>query len=223
MNSDVSILVEQRTNALVIPNDAIGTPQDIAQAAVALHIDQTTVQQTLGSVGGSGRGGRRGGGRGDTTAAAKTTTTAPNGAPLGRGQRGGGAAAESTTALRVDTMGGRTRIVDSASGALAGVSDTNVVSGGTSSAEPHPAVVLVLVNGQWTPRRVTLGIGNYDQTEVLSGLQQGDRVALVSEIRVQASRDSSLSRIQSRSGLPGMGGGGTKGGAARGGSRGGGI
>jgi len=38
---------------------------------------------------------------------------------------------------------------------------------------------------------------------------------------VQASRDSSLSRIQSRGGLPGIGGGGARGGGSRGGKRGG--
>jgi hypothetical protein len=112
--------------------------------------------------------------------------------------------------------------VDSAGGAIAGVSDTSTVSGGLAATEPHPAVVLVLQNGKWTPRRVILGIGTYDATEVISGLQAGDKVALVSEIRVQASRDSSLSRIQSRGGLPGIGGGAGRGGGARGGgSRGG--
>lgn len=64
-----------------------------------------------------------------------------------------------------------------------------------------------------------LGIANYDATEVVSGLQEGDRVALVSEIRVQAARDSSLSRMQSRGGLPGIGG--NRGGGGRGGGGGG--
>jgi len=96
-----------------------------------------------------------------------------------------------------------------------------MVSGGVPGSEPHPAVILVLQNGKWVPRRVVLGIGTYDVTEVISGLQQGDKVALVSEIRVQASRDSSLSRIQSRGGLPGIGGGGARGGGSRGGKRGG--
>jgi hypothetical protein len=106
-------------------------------------------------------------------------------------------------------------LVDSAGGSVEGVSDTNTVSGGTASEEPHSAVILVIQNGKWVPRRVTLGVGNYDVTEVLSGLSPGDRVALVSEIRIQASRDSSLSRMQSRSGLPGMGGGGSRGGGGR--------
>jgi HlyD family secretion protein len=185
MNSDVSILVEQRADALVIPNDAIGTAQDLMQAAVALGVNTDSVRQLSSSTraGGSGRG-----------------------AGIGRGTKRGRGALH----------------VDSAGGAIAGVSDTSTVSGGLAATEPHPAVVLVLQNGKWTPRRVILGIGTYDATEVISGLQAGDKVALVSEIRVQASRDSSLSRIQSRGGLPGIGGGAGRGGGARGGgSRGG--
>ncbi|MGH7616785.1 MAG: efflux RND transporter periplasmic adaptor subunit [Gemmatimonadaceae bacterium] len=173
MNTDVSIMVEQRTNALVVPNDAIGTQQDIAQAIVALGGDLSTLTQTSGQSKGSGRG------RG------------------GRSGTGG-----SASAGRGPTHS------DSAGGSVTTPSDTSVL------ASAHPGLVLVLENGQWTARRVTLGIGNYDDTEVISGLEAGDRVALVSEIRVQASRDSSLSRIQSRSGLPGIGGGG---GGARGG------
>ena len=197
MNSDVSILVEQRANALVVPNDAIGTPQDLMQAAVALGVNTDSVARlprpaVVAGSWAAGRGGRgrgAGGARGTKRGTAGAATSPPH--------------------------------VDSAGGAIAGVSDTNMVSGGVAGSEPHPAVVLVLQNGKWVPRRVVLGIGTYDVTEVISGLQPGDKVALVSEIRVQASRDSSLSRIQSRGGLPGIGGGGARGGGSRGGKRGG--
>src|SRR5262249_11232605 len=73
MNTDVSILVEQRTNALVIPNDAIGTQQDIAQAVVALGGDRAAATQVASqSRSGNGRGGGRRGGRGDSTGARRT-------------------------------------------------------------------------------------------------------------------------------------------------------
>ena len=198
MNSDVSILAEQRLDVLVIPNDAIGTPQDVAEAATALGVDQVALQKVLATSGGGrtqgGRRGSRGGGRGGAAAGTAGDAKMPDHQRAAR-------------ALTVDTTGDATRMVDSASGALSGVSDTNNVAGGVASTGPHPAVLLVLQNGTWTPKRVLLGIGNYDQTEVLSGLQQGDRVAMVSEIRVQAARDSNLTRIQGRMGLPGMGGG----------------
>lgn len=188
MNSDVSILVEQRANALVIPNDAIGTAQDLMQAAVALGVNTDSMRQL-------------------------SSSTRTGGQPRGAGGAGGRGTKRGRGALHMDSAGG----------AIAGVSDTTTVTGGVAASEPHPAVVLVLQDGKWTPRRVVLGIGTYDVTEVISGLQPGEKVALVSEIRVQASRDSSLSRIQSRGGLPGIGGGaGRGGGGRRGGGRGGG-
>jgi HlyD family secretion protein len=189
MNTDVSILVEERTNALVIPNDAIGTPQDISQAVVALGGDKNALAQV--TTRGSGRGG-------------------------GRGRRG----SDTSAANRVGAAKtGRATHADSAGGAV-------VASGTPAASAPsvasHPGLVLVAQNGTWEPRRVMLGIGNYDATEVVSGLSEGDRVALVAEIRVQAARDSSLSRIQSRGGLPGMGGNAGRGGGGRGGGGGGG-
>ncbi|HEX3867948.1 MAG TPA: hypothetical protein VHV78_14400, partial [Gemmatimonadaceae bacterium] len=250
MNSDVSILVEQRTNALVIPNDAVGSTQDLYQAATALGVDQTTLAQVAGPA--RGRGGRGGGGGADSTSGqyarggragggrrgarqARAAAPAPNAAAAGAatsvassapGRRAARASAPDTSrginpATGMDTTTMKPlRIVDSLGGEVASVSDTDVVAGGVASSEPHPAVVLVLQNGKWTPRKVMLGIGNYDVTEVLSGLSAGDKVALVSEIRVQASRDSSLNRIQSRGGLPGIGGGGSGGGNRGGGRRG---
>ncbi len=189
MNTDVSILVEERTNALVIPNDAIGTPQDIAQAVVALGGDRNALAQL--SQRGSGRGTGRNRGGTDTSAAHRVASS----------------------------KAGRATHADSAGGA--------VVAPSPPAASPapvagHPGLVLVAQNGTWEPRRVMLGIGNYDATEVVSGLSEGDRVALVAEIRVQAARDSSLSRIQSRGGLPGIGGGGGNRGGGGGRGRGGG-
>lgn len=186
MNSDVSVLVAQRANALIIPNDAIGTTQDLAEAESALGVDAANPSRVPASH--APGGGRRGRGR---------TRDSAGGTVSGRG-----------APMRVS----------------AGVSDTNTMRREFASSESHSATVLMLQGGKWMPRHVTLGIGNYDVTEVLSGLQAGDRVALVSEIRVQAAHDSLLTRIQGRGGLAGFGGGpggGRRGGGGgRGGARG---
>ena len=205
MNTDVSILVEERTNALVIPNDAIGTPQDISQAVVALGGDRNALAQ-LSTQRGSGRGAGR-------SRQGADTSRAPGVASSKTGRR-----------THPDSAGGA---VVSASGTPASGAPKSPSAPGASSAanEPvatRPGLVLVAQNGTWEPRRVMLGIGNYDATEVVSGLQEGDRVALVAEIRVQAARDSSLNRLQSRGGLPGIGGGNRGAGGGSGGRGGGG-
>jgi HlyD family secretion protein len=71
------------------------------------------------------------------------------------------------------------------------------------------------------PRIVRLGVTDFDYAEVLSGLREGDRVALLSVVEVQAQRNETMNRIRQRvgGGVPGVGGGSrTSGGGRRGGS-----
>jgi len=90
--------------------------------------------------------------------------------------------------------------------------------GAPSTQTLHRGVVFVqdTATKSFEPRMVMLGGGNYDMTSVMSGLAPGERVALLSDVRVQASRDSTLQRIQGRSGIGAMTGG-NRGGGGRGG------
>jgi HlyD family secretion protein len=81
------------------------------------------------------------------------------------------------------------------------------------------AVVFVAAAGTYTPKVVRLGIANFDYTEVISGLNEGDQVALLATAAIQAARDSSNARFRQMTGggMPGMQrqqGGGTQGGGA---------
>jgi HlyD family secretion protein len=70
----------------------------------------------------------------------------------------------------------------------------------------RPGVVFVLANGTYTPKVVRLGIANFDYTEVISGLNEGDQVALLATAAIQAARDSSNARFRQMTGggMPGM-------------------
>jgi hypothetical protein len=72
---------------------------------------------------------------------------------------------------------------------------------------------------------VRTGISNYDVTEVLSGLAEGETVVLLGEVEVSQERSQRSSRIQQRMGggltTPSRSGSGSTGGSA-GGSAGGG-
>jgi HlyD family secretion protein len=63
-----------------------------------------------------------------------------------------------------------------------------------------------------------LCVGNYDVTQVLSGLQEGDRVALINAAMLQQARTAMQQRIQSRMGLPGVNQSGANRGSGAGGS-----
>jgi HlyD family secretion protein len=89
-------------------------------------------------------------------------------------------------------------------------------------------LVFVAKGTTFEPRIVTLGISNYDYTEVRSGLTEGEQVAILTAAALQQRRQEQLERFRGMTGggVPGMqrqqgggaaGGGG--GGAPRGGGR----
>ena len=94
-------------------------------------------------------------------------------------------------------------------------------------------MVFVVKNGKYTPKVVRLGVSNYDVSEVLSGLSEGDSVAILNVAAMQARQQADLDQVRNRAGVPGLqrqqgaggaagGAGGGAGGAARPGGAGGG-
>ena len=89
-------------------------------------------------------------------------------------------------------------------------------------------LVFVVDSGTYVPRVVRLGASNYDYTEVVSGLQEGEQVVLLAAATLQQRRQENVQRFQrmtgggvpgmSRQGQQGQQGGGA--GAAAGGNRG---
>jgi HlyD family secretion protein len=91
-------------------------------------------------------------------------------------------------------------------------------------ARTRTGLVFIAEGTTFKPRVVMLGAGNYDFTEVVSGLKEGERVALLASLAVQAQREQQTERFRrGMGGIPGMqGGGGGQGGGQRGGGGGGG-
>jgi HlyD family secretion protein len=87
-------------------------------------------------------------------------------------------------------------------------------------------LVFVPDSAGYAPRVVRLGVSDYDYSEVLSGVAEGDSVALLAAATMQVRRDQQNEQMRSRmGGVPGMqrqtpAAGGTGGtGGARGGGR----
>ena len=89
-------------------------------------------------------------------------------------------------------------------------------------------LVFVAKGSTFEPRIVTLGIANYDYTEVRSGLTEGEQVAIITAAALQQRRQQQLERFRGmtgggvpgmqrqQGGAPGGGGGGGGGGGPRG-------
>ena len=81
----------------------------------------------------------------------------------------------------------------------------------------RPGLVFVAEGNTFKPRVVMLGAGNFDYTEVVSGAQEGERVALLASLAIQAARQQQNDRMRQGMGVPGMtqpggrGGGGPRG------------
>jgi HlyD family secretion protein len=97
---------------------------------------------------------------------------------------------------------------------------TPVQAGEFTSRRARPSLVFVAENGVYSPRIVRLGVANFDYTEVLSGLKEGEQVALLAAAAMQARREEQNNRMRNMGGLPGMSQPRPGGGAAGGGGRG---
>jgi HlyD family secretion protein len=96
---------------------------------------------------------------------------------------------------------------------------------GGSGLRVRPGLVFVAKGKTFEPRMVMLGAGNFDYTEVVNGLGEGEQVALLTSLALQAQRQQQNDRFrQGMGGGPGMnqGGGGPGGGGRPGGGGGGG-
>ena len=80
--------------------------------------------------------------------------------------------------------------------------------------ETRRAVVFVMAeDGTIGPRAVMIGLNDWDFTEVVSGLGEGDLIAVVGAAQLRASQDEFLNRIRSNTSNPfgGRGPGGGRG------------
>ena len=75
------------------------------------------------------------------------------------------------------------------------------VSAVTKKVPSKTALVFVQkADSTWEPRMVQVGISDWDYTEVISGLKEGERVALLSAALLQAKREASNEAMSQRLG-----------------------
>jgi len=76
---------------------------------------------------------------------------------------------------------------------------------GTTGPRVRQGLVFVAKGKTFEPRMVMLGSGNFDYTEVVSGLEEGEQVALLSALALQANRQAQNDRMKAgMGGVPGM-------------------
>jgi HlyD family secretion protein len=217
MNGQVIMEVARHDNVLAVPSDAIRNARDAAVVAPVLGVSPDSLRASFASLR-SGGGGPAGPGR---TASSTPSGTDSTGRRLGRGAFGdtaarGGGAASSTR------RGGFSR-----QGGGAGGAGFGGAGGGGNSRTGGPMVVFVKKGDKYSPRAVRVGVSDFDYTEIVSGVTQGEQVALLGAAVLEAQREQLQSRVRAGTGgglqqqttppAGAGGGGGGRGGGGRGG------
>jgi HlyD family secretion protein len=217
MNGQVIMEVARHDNVLAVPSDAIRNARDAAVVAPVLGVSPDSLRASFASLR-SGGGGPAGPGR---TASSTPSGTDSTGRRLGRGAFGdtaarGGGAASSTR------RGGFSR-----QGGGAGGAGFGGAGGAGNSRTGGPMVVFVKKGDKYSPRAVRVGVSDFDYTEIVSGVTQGEQVALLGAAVLEAQREQLQSRVRAGTGgglqqqttppAGGGAGGGGRGGGGRGG------
>ena len=226
MNGQVVMDIIRKDNVLAVPSDAIRNSRDAATVAPVLGVNPDSLKALLAS-GRRGAGGQAGaGGAASSTASsagASDTTrrgrfrSGASSTPGSAGQRGAGAGNAGSFAGGQAGAGGGGQ-AGTGGGAGAG-------TGGGGGGRGGGQVVFVKKDGKYTPRFVRVGISDFDYTEILSGVSQGEQVALLGAAVLQAQREQQQARIRAGTGgglqqqtTPAAGGGGGGGGRGPGGN-----
>jgi HlyD family secretion protein len=214
MNAEVEVLIDEATDVLLVPNNAIVNVQDAGPAAMALGLDPETLD--LASLRtptrpAAAEGDTPDGGAGEAGAPAGETAAAGGGRPdlarLREQVQRGEISQDSVRALMARLRaagGGQGGFARGAAGA-AGAAVTR------DRAAPRPAVVFVVdAEGVPRPRRVMIALNDWDHTQVVSGLEGDERLAVIGAAQLQAQQQEWLEQVRSRSGGSPLGGGATR-------------
>ncbi|HUG41387.1 MAG TPA: efflux RND transporter periplasmic adaptor subunit [Longimicrobiales bacterium] len=201
MNAEVAIEVANRSDVLLVPNAAVVGMQDAAAAAAIFGMDAETMRERMQSTRPEPQraGGAAADGGADSAATGGADGATDCGTLLARvrgGDRGSLSEAERARVREcVQQSGGR-------GGRFAGA----------RSADPDTRAAVLFVHGATgpEPRLVMLGLNDWDRTEVVSGVEEGERVVMMSVARLRQQQEELMNRIRERS-SPIPGGGGSRG------------
>ncbi len=232
MNAEVEILIDEASNVVLIPNNTVVTMQDIMPAAMALGLDPEQIDMSAlrggfrrGGPGGRPAGGASGAGAGSGSA------VAPSEAPA-RGAESGDSSQVNPARAQMDSIRARIQSgelsrdsaqalmrglmasmpegavrVQRGPGGAAGQTFVMMADGagaGSNRGTPRPAAVFVMNEaGEPELRMVRIGLNDWDNTQVLSGLEEGESIAVIGAAQLQAQQAEMMNRMRSR-----MGGGG---------------
>lgn len=232
MNGEVSLLINSRDNVVAVPNDAVKTLREAQSAAALVGLNPDSVQAAIREQQ-ANMGGPRGANspsipQGDAPAASQLQVDQSNRNAEQAVVQSGDVARDSARGNNnaQNARGNSNARGNAGNGNNGARGNRGANSNGASASSPsgnaraRSALVFVQnATGNFEPRVVRLGVSNYDYSEVISGLEEGETVALLAVASLQQRRDQQNDRFRSMNSgpVPGMqrsggSGGGTGGG-----------
>lgn len=196
MNADVEVRIADRSGVLLVPNSAIVGPRDLTAAAEVLGLDAEALRAQM-------RGGNAAGGNGARAETAGRATPAVAGA-AGAPAANGSADADECRALveKMRSGGGPQALTDAERTQLRACRGQMGGPAARGSGDARTGFVFVTADGKLEARRVVLGVNDWDNTEVISGVEEGDSVIIMSVARLQAQQQEFQDRIRERTSGP---------------------
>ena len=215
MNAEVQIEVARRENVVTVPNAAIVSPRDLIAAGAVLGLSEEDVRAAM-------RGGM--GARGGDAAPAAGEAWPGGSAPASATAESGNANADCTALRERIRTGGFEALSDEERARLRecrGAAGPGGARGGMrpgafpgrggavapDGSRARPAFVFVATPNGPQPRRVMIGLNDWDNTEVISGVEPGEEVVLLSVARLQQQQQQFADQMRQRAGgiFPGQG------------------
>lgn len=195
MNADVEIVVGRKEDVLALPNAGVKMPDEARRLVEALELDPSLLDQEHPRPPGQ----ERTGDGGDAEEGGSDQGTGDDGLP-------------SAEELRSMSRDERRELFESLSDAerrklFQRMRQMKQQAAGRSPGDDSPREAFVFVRddqGRLTLKPVLVGLSNFEHTEVVAGLSEGDSVVNVPLALVQ--QQELLRRVRERSGVPGMGG-----------------
>jgi HlyD family secretion protein len=204
MNAEVQIEVAQRPDVVLVPNAAVVSLQDAAAAG-----------QVLGLTADATRDGLRASRAAAGARLASDSVPVDCEALLARARGGDRSSLSEQERAQLRECAQQLGVAMGSGRGGGGRSAGS--SAGVGGGDTRPAVVFVQGEKGPEPRAVVLGLNDWDRSEVVSGLEAGDQVILISVARLRQQQEELLARIRERSSGPiPAGGPGSGAGAGRG-------
>lgn len=190
MSAEVTVLLAERPDALTLPNNAVIAFEELAAAGSVLEVPEDRLQMERSVFQELQR-----------ELAARRGDSVPEAAEGGRagGPAGLGDIRERVARGEISQEEAR-RMMQEAM-AAGGGPRAQRARRASGNRETRPGVVFVQgADGQLSPRAVLIGVNDWNNSEILVGVEEGERVALIGGAQLQARQQEQSQQMRARMG-----------------------